>query len=85
MSAAVLTGMSAFEALQLYLKEDILTVKVFLLGSAHFMCGGFAHSLADGRPGHAVLGCCNPIRDRLARHPFDLSIYLYILMLFKIS
>lgn len=49
----------------------LLTVKVLLLRSAHFMRGGFAHSLADSRPGHAVLSCCDPIRDRLARHRTD--------------
>lgn len=75
------TGMSAFLKPCSWLDDNntqcirvyILTVKVFLLGSAHFMCGGFAHSLADRRPGHAVLRCCDPIRDRLARHRFYFS------------
>lgn len=53
------------------MEGGLLTVKVLLLRSAHFMRGGFAHSLADSRPGHAVLSCCDPIRDRLARHRTD--------------
>lgn len=81
----VVTGLSAFEALQLagWLTTDIynkrgyiyiLTVKVFFLGSTDFMRGGFAHSLADSRAGHAVLSCCDPIRDRLSRHLSLLSL-----------
>lgn len=53
----------------------LLTVKVLLLRSAHFMRGGFAHSLADSRPGHAVLSCSDPIRDRLARHRTDFFLF----------
>lgn len=53
----------------------LLTVKVLLLRSAHFMRGGFAHSLADSWPGHAVLSCCDPIRDRLARHRTDFFLF----------
>lgn len=52
--------------------RDVLTVEVFLLGSADFMRGGFTHSLADGRASHAVLSRCDPIRDRLARHRFTI-------------
>lgn len=52
----------------------ILTFKVLLLGAADFVCGGFAHRLADRRAGHAVLRCCDPIRDRLARHRFCFSL-----------
>lgn len=56
----------------------ILTFKVFLLRTADFMCGGFAHSLADSRPGHAVLRRCDTIRDRLARHCFCFSLSLLL-------
>lgn len=52
----------------------ILTFKVLLLGAADFMCCGFAHSLADRRAGHAVLCCCDTIRDGLARHCFGFSL-----------
>lgn len=48
--------------------QVLLTVQVFLLGSADFMCCGFTHSLADGRTSHAVLSRGDPVRDRLARH-----------------
>lgn len=57
------------------MEGGLLTVKVLLLRSAHFMRGGFAHSLADSRPGHAVLSCCDPIRDRLARHRTDFFLF----------
>jgi len=53
---------------------------VFLLGPADFVCGGFAHGLADGRPGHAVLGRCDPIRDGLPRH---LSVFTYIYYIYN--
>lgn len=42
------------------------------------MCGGFAHSLADSRAGHAVLRRCDTIRDRLARHCFCFSLSLLL-------
>lgn len=44
----------------------VLTVQVLLLGPAHFVGGGLAHRLADGRAGHTVLRRGDAIRDRLA-------------------
>lgn len=55
----------------------ILTFKVLLLGAADFVCGGFAHSFADRRAGHAVLRCCDTIRDRLSRHRFGSFLRLF--------
>lgn len=48
-------------------------VEVFLLGPADFVCCSLAHRFADGRAGHAVLGCCDPISDGLPRHLFFFS------------